>query len=68
VNKIFRLKAFVGIEGSRSSVDVYKKTRPADVRVIENRVLRGIFGNKREKVTGHWRKPHNGKDKVPVLN
>ena len=28
-------------------------------RVFENRVLRRIFGPKREKVTGEWRKLHN---------
>jgi truncated hemoglobin YjbI len=26
------------------------------LRVIENRVLRGVFGPKRDKVTGEWRK------------
>jgi hypothetical protein len=30
------------------------------VRVFENRVLRGIFGNKRNEVTGEWGKLHNG--------
>jgi len=29
------------------------------LRVFENRVLRRIFGPKREKVTGEWRKLHN---------
>jgi hypothetical protein len=29
------------------------------LRVFENRVLRGIFGSKRDKVTGEWRKRHN---------
>jgi hypothetical protein len=28
-------------------------------RVFENRVLRGIFGPKRDEVTGQWRKLHN---------
>jgi hypothetical protein len=28
--------------------------------VFENRVLRGIFGPKRDEVTGEWRKFHNG--------
>ena len=28
-------------------------------RVFENRVLRRIFGPKRDKVTGEWRKLHN---------
>jgi hypothetical protein len=28
-------------------------------RVFENRVLREIFGPKREEVTGDWRKLHN---------
>jgi hypothetical protein len=29
--------------------------------VFENRVLRGIFGPKRDEVTGEWRKLHNVK-------
>ena len=28
--------------------------------VFENRVLRRIFGHKRDEVTGEWIKPHNG--------
>jgi hypothetical protein len=30
------------------------------LRVCENRVLRRIFGPKREEVTGEWRKLHSG--------
>jgi hypothetical protein len=29
------------------------------LRVFENKVLRGIFGPKRDEVTGEWRKLHN---------
>jgi hypothetical protein len=29
------------------------------LRVLENRVLRRIFGSKRDEVTGGWRKLHN---------
>jgi hypothetical protein len=29
------------------------------LRVFENRVLRGIFGPKRDKVTGEWRRLQN---------
>ena len=29
------------------------------LRVFESRVLRRIFGPKRDKVTGEWRKLHN---------
>jgi hypothetical protein len=29
------------------------------LRVSENRVLRGVFGPKREEVTGGWRRLHN---------
>jgi hypothetical protein len=29
------------------------------LRVFENRVLRGIFGPKREEVAGGWRRLHN---------
>jgi hypothetical protein len=30
------------------------------LRVFDNRVLRGVFGPKRDEVTGEWRKLHNG--------
>jgi hypothetical protein len=30
------------------------------LKVFENRVLRGIFGPKRDEVTGEWRKLHSG--------
>jgi hypothetical protein len=30
------------------------------LRVFENMVLRGIFGPKRDEVTGEWRRRHNG--------
>jgi hypothetical protein len=29
------------------------------LRVFENRVLRRIFGPKRDEATGEWRRPHN---------
>jgi hypothetical protein len=29
------------------------------LKVFENRVLRGVFGAKRDEVTGEWRKLHN---------
>jgi len=29
------------------------------LRVFENRVLRRIFGSKRDEVTGEWRRLHN---------
>jgi len=31
------------------------------LRIFENRVLRRIFGPKRDEVTGEWRKLHNEK-------
>jgi len=31
------------------------------LRVFENRVLRRVFGPKRDEVTGDWRKLHNEK-------
>jgi len=30
------------------------------LRMLENRVVREIFGRKREDVTRYWRKLHNG--------
>jgi hypothetical protein len=38
------------------SLTLRKKRR---LRVFENRVLRRIFGPKRDEVTGEWRKLHN---------
>ena len=29
------------------------------LRVFENRALRGIFGPRRDEVTGEWRRLHN---------
>ena len=29
------------------------------LRVFENRVLRRVFGSKRDEITGEWRKLHN---------
>ena len=29
------------------------------LKVFENRVLRRVFGSKRDEVTGEWRKLHN---------
>ena len=31
----------------------------SSLRVFENRVLRRVFGPKRDEVTGEWRKIHN---------
>jgi hypothetical protein len=39
----------------RKNILVYR----VSVRVFENRVLRRIFGPKRDEVTGGWRKLHN---------
>jgi hypothetical protein len=39
-----------------SSLTLWEERR---LRVFENRVLRGIFGPKRDEVTGEWRKLHN---------
>jgi hypothetical protein len=40
------------------------------LRVFENRVLRRIFGPKRDEVTGEWRKLHNNElsDFYPLPN
>ena len=34
------------------------------LRVFENRVLRRLFGPKRDEVTGEWRKLHNEEIKL----
>jgi hypothetical protein len=37
----------------------YKRRAEHRLRVFKNRVLRRIFGPKRDEVTGEWRKLHN---------
>jgi hypothetical protein len=37
------------------------------LRVLEKRVLRKIFGPKREEVTGEWRRLHNVCKTLPLL-
>jgi hypothetical protein len=39
--------------------DELEKVWKHRLRVFENRVLRRIFGPKRDEVTGEWRKLHN---------
>jgi hypothetical protein len=38
------------------SLTLWEERRP---EVFENRVLRRVFGTKRDEVTGEWRKLHN---------
>jgi hypothetical protein len=38
------------------------------LRVLEKRVLRRIFGPKRDEVTRGWRKLHNDLDTLAVLS
>jgi hypothetical protein len=42
--------------GSERAVQLREKSR---LRVFENWVFRGVFGPKRDEVTGEWRKLHN---------
>ena len=46
-----RVKHFVYLVG----LHIYR------LRIFDNRVLRKIFGYKRDKLTGNWRKLHNEK-------
>jgi hypothetical protein len=55
ISKIFIL-SFVLYGCETWSLTLREKRRP---RVSENRVLRRIFGPKRDEVTGEWRKLHN---------
>jgi hypothetical protein len=52
--KIYRILIFNGCE--TWSLTLREERR---LRVFENRVLRRIFGPKRDEVTGEWRKIHN---------
>jgi hypothetical protein len=45
---------------SETSIEFYQVTwHCIRLRVFENRVLRRIFGSKRDEVTGEWRRLHN---------
>jgi hypothetical protein len=56
--KIYRITIFsVGLYGCETwSLTLREERR---LRVFENRVLRRVFGSKRDEVTGEWRKLHN---------
>ena len=47
----------VGLYGCETWSLIFREERR--LRVFENRVLRRIFGPKRDEVAGEWRKPHN---------
>jgi hypothetical protein len=52
-------RLFAGLT-ARQTFLYYKPLREEHrLRVFENRVLRRIFGPKRDEVTGEWRKLHN---------
>jgi hypothetical protein len=56
VNSVYKYY-FVVLYGCETwSLTLREEHRP---RVFENRVLRRIFGPRRDKVTGDWRKLHN---------
>jgi hypothetical protein len=48
---------YMGLYGYESSFFILLEEH--GLRVFENRVLRGIFGPKRDGITGGWRKLHN---------
>jgi hypothetical protein len=53
----FNIKYYVVLYGCKTwSLTLREEHR---LRVFENRVLRGIFGPKRNEMTGNWRKLHN---------
>jgi hypothetical protein len=54
---IWRIFSRYGFASESWSLTVREEQK---LRVFENRVLRRIFGPKRDRVTGGWRKLHNG--------
>jgi hypothetical protein len=57
-------KKFTTFDTLHKASDLYETwsltlTEKYRLRVFENRVLRKIFGPKRDKVTGEWRRIHN---------
>ena len=51
-----KLQTSLSIKGFRSSIILHGVG--SVVKVFDNRVPRSIFGPKRDKVTGEWRKIH----------
>ena len=64
---LYRQLAFVVYRCETWSLTLTKERR---LRVFENRVLRRVFGPKRDEVTGEWRKLHNEElsDQYPLPN
>jgi len=54
---IFRHYLTNGLYGCETWSLILREERR--LRVFENKVLRRVFGSKRDKVTGEWRKLHN---------
>jgi hypothetical protein len=44
----------------RNAFVIFSEKETPRMTMFENRVLRGIFGPKRDEVTGEWRKLQNG--------
>ena len=54
-----RLEVSGAVRTIYGSLGVKRLREERRLRVFENRVLRGIFGPRRDEVTGEWRKLHN---------
>jgi hypothetical protein len=57
LSKSLKIKIYIELYGCETwSLTLREKRR---LRVFENRVLRRVFGPKRDEVTGEWRKLHH---------
>jgi len=61
VSSLFLNKIDTCVKGNAYGCETWSLTLREErrLRVFENRVLRRVFGPKRDEVTGEWRKLHN---------
>jgi hypothetical protein len=57
----------IGLHPPSISIQKNKKREEYILRVFENKMLRRIFGPKRDEVTGDWRILHNEDDELHNL-
>jgi hypothetical protein len=56
---VFEISIVIAVPKYLNLAEFSKEVLAVFLRVFENRVLRRIFGTKRDEATGEWRRLHN---------
>jgi hypothetical protein len=59
VCSVYKKKKQISINENKHTLTILILREECRLRVSDNRVIRRIFGPKREKVAGGWRRLHN---------